>query len=103
MDVLPDGTVMTYQGESFPILGRFHGTSWTKQLFKSIAGRRVEWLYAPAVDADGHVWILWSRPMPDGGGEPVFSTARLDGAGWTVFDVPAGWAHGLVAGPDGSV
>ena len=103
MDVLPDGTVMTYQGESFPILGRFDGASWTKQLFKSIAGRPIEWLYAPDVDADGHVWILWSGPMPDGGGEPAFSTARLDGTDWTVFDVPAGWAHGLVAGPDGSV
>jgi streptogramin lyase len=41
--------------------------------------------------------------MPDGGGKPVFSAARLDGADWTVFDVPAGWAHGLVAGPDDSV
>jgi ligand-binding sensor domain-containing protein len=103
MDVLPDGTVVTYQGESFPVLGRFDGTSWTKQLFRRVGGRPVEWLYAPDVDADGHVWILWSGPLPEGGGEPEFGTARLDGSDWTVFDVPVGWAHGLVAGPDGSL
>lgn len=102
VEVLPDGSVMTFRGPDFPVLGRFDGTSWQKQLIRRLDGRRVDAVYATDVDSDGRLWILWTAPA-DGTAFSSHSTARLDGSEWTIFDVPVEWAHGLVAGEDGSV
>lgn len=103
LDVLPDGSMMTFQGPDFPVVGRFDGTSWQKRLIRRLDGRRVDAVYAADVDTDGRLWTLWTEPAADGSSLSSHSTARLEGSEWTVFDVPVEWAHGLVAGEDGSV
>ena len=103
VDVLPDGSVLTFQGPDFPVLGRFDGTSWQKRLIRRLDGRRVDAVWAADTDTDGRTWILWTEPAADGTSLSSHGTARLDGSDWTVFDLPVEWAHGLVAGEDGSV
>ncbi len=102
MDILPDGTLLAHEAGYVPLLARFDGSTWTTELEEEVGGRPLESVLDADVDADGHVWVLWSAPTQDEDELPVYSTARLDEDGWRVFDVPATWLQGLVAGPDGS-
>ena len=99
--IAPDGTVWVQEGGYGRTLLRFDGTTWTKPLQKSIAGLPLEGIGDADIDAEGHLWILWTEPAGDG--YSCCSSARLDGDDWTVFDVPSDWPRGLVVGADGSV
>ena len=103
LGILPDGTIWALEGGWVRVLARFDGTSWTKELEESVAGRPLEWVEGADVDADGHLWVLWSAPPQDENALPVRETARLDGDAWTVFDVPVAWQERLAAGPGGSI
>lgn len=103
MGILPDGSIWAAEGGWVRVLARFDGTSWTTELQESVAGRPLEWVEGVDVDADGHLWVLWSVPPQDEDALPVRETARLDGDVSRVFEVPVDWAGPLAAGPGGSV